>query len=104
MPGRLQAHHVRWIISAVFLLLACGPSQSDRGHWSERPLVRAEGNPLIRPGMPGLAGSAGANINGLCVIRVPDWVQNRLARYYLYFAHHQGRYIRLALADDPAGP
>src|SRR5206468_423643 len=27
-----------------------------------------------------------------------------LGRYYLYFGHHDGRYIRLAYADDLAGP
>jgi hypothetical protein len=31
-------------------------------------------------------------------------VQNPLGKYYLYFAHHDGRYIRLAHADDLHGP
>jgi hypothetical protein len=31
-------------------------------------------------------------------------VPDPLGRYYLYFAHHQGTYIRLAYADDLAGP
>lgn len=44
------------------------------------------------------------NINGPSVIRVPDWIENPLGRYYLYFAHHKGSYIRLAYADHPAGP
>jgi hypothetical protein len=38
------------------------------------------------------------------VIRVPDWVENPLGAYYLYFAHHKGDHIRLAYARDPAGP
>lgn len=46
----------------------------------------------------------GTNINGPSLIRVPDWIDRPLGRYYLYFAHHQGTYIRLAYADDPAGP
>ena len=46
----------------------------------------------------------GANINGPSLIRVPDWVDNPLGKYYLYFAHHQGKYIRLAHADDLDGP
>jgi hypothetical protein len=46
----------------------------------------------------------GDNINGPSLIRIPDWVPNPLGRYYLYFAHHQGTYIRLAYADQLAGP
>jgi hypothetical protein len=38
------------------------------------------------------------------VIRVPDWVERPLGRYYMYFAHHKGHYIRLAYANDIAGP
>ena len=30
------------------------------------------------------------NINGPSVISVPDWVENPLGKYYLYFAHHRG--------------
>jgi hypothetical protein len=46
----------------------------------------------------------GGNINGPSLIRVPDWVAEPLGRYYLYFAHHQGKYIRLAYADRIEGP
>lgn len=46
----------------------------------------------------------GANVNGPSLVRVPDWVAEPLGRYYLYFAHHNGSYIRLAYADDLAGP
>ena len=46
----------------------------------------------------------GNNLNGPSAIRVPDWINNPLGKYYLYFAHHDGRYIRLAYADEPAGP
>ena len=68
------------------------------------PVLRAErfsANPIIRPHMDGRMGD---NINGPSLIRVPDWVTNPLARYYLYFAHHDGAYIRLAYTDDLAGP
>jgi len=44
------------------------------------------------------------NVNGPSLIRVPDWVPDRLGKYYLYFAHHNGRTIRLAYADALAGP
>ncbi len=46
----------------------------------------------------------GDNINGPSLVRVPDWVENPLGRYYLYFAHHQGTYIRMAYANKVAGP
>ena len=53
---------------------------------------------------PDLHSSIGENIQGPSLIRVPDWVQNPLGAYYLYFADHKGRYIRLAYADDLLGP
>ena len=46
----------------------------------------------------------GWNIQGPSLIKVPDWVTPRLGEYYLYFADHKGSYIRLAYADDVAGP
>ncbi len=46
----------------------------------------------------------GVNINGPSVIAAPDWLPNRLGKFYLYFAHHHGRYIRLAYADHVEGP
>ena len=58
-------------------------------------------NPIIRPHMDQRMGD---NINGPSLIRVPDWIERPLGRYYLYFAHHDGRYIRLAYADDLHGP
>lgn len=48
--------------------------------------------------------SIGDNIQGPSMIRVPDWVEQPLGRYYLYFADHKGAYIRLAWADDVDGP
>jgi hypothetical protein len=48
--------------------------------------------------------SIGTNIQGPSLIRVPDWVTASLGRYYLYFADHKGRYIRLAYADELTGP
>lgn len=46
----------------------------------------------------------GGNVNGPTVIRVPDWVDRPLGRYYMYFANHVGAFIRLAYADAIAGP
>jgi len=58
-------------------------------------------NPLIVPHMDERMLD---NINGPSVIRAPDWVQNPLGKYYMYFAHHKGTYIRLAYADNLRGP
>lgn len=58
-------------------------------------------NPLISVAShPGLDG----NVNGPSIIKAPLWLPRRLGRYYMYFAHHQGTYIRLATADDLEGP
>ena len=46
----------------------------------------------------------GNNINGPSLIKVPPWVRKPLGRYYLYFAHHMGRYIRMAYANEVIGP
>jgi len=64
-------------------------------------IKRFSTNPIIRPDMDA---SMGTNVNGPSLIRVPDWLPNPLGRYYLYFAHHRGTYIRLAYADRLAGP
>lgn len=45
-----------------------------------------------------------SNICCPSVLSVPEWVQNPLGRYYLYFSHHKGSYIRLAYSDSPVGP
>lgn len=63
--------------------------------------IRFPDNPII---YPTLDASIGENINGPSLIRVPDWVPNPMGRYYLYFGHHQGTFIRLAVADDLHGP
>jgi hypothetical protein len=67
------------------------------------PLVfeRLPQNPIISAGQHPAVGD---NVNGPSLIRVPDWVPRPLGRYYLYFAHHTGKSIRLAVADQIAGP
>lgn len=62
---------------------------------------RFASNPIVRPDTDA---SIGGNINGPSLIRVPDWVEKPLGRYYLYFAHHKGTHIRLAYADRLEGP
>ncbi|MBK52650.1 MAG: hypothetical protein CMQ45_09720 [Gammaproteobacteria bacterium] len=46
----------------------------------------------------------GGNVQGPSLIKVPDWVENPLGNYYLYFADHRGTYIRMAYADEVTGP
>jgi hypothetical protein len=65
---------------------------------------RFEANPIIHREMRGMIGLVGENINGPSLIRVPDWIENPLGKYYLYFAHHHGSFIRLAYADRLEGP
>jgi hypothetical protein len=64
-------------------------------------VTRLANGPIIGPH---LHPSIGVNIQGPSLIRVPDWIEHRLGDYYLYFADHKGRYIRLAYADHLAGP
>ena len=64
-------------------------------------LTRLADQAIIHPHMDD---RMGANINGPSLIRVPDWVPQPLGRYYLYFAHHDGHYIRLAYSDHLLGP
>jgi len=61
--------------------------------FAENPLLTLKSSPTI-----------GDNINGPSVIKVPDWVPNKLGTYYMYFAHHRGMYIRLAYANSLHGP
>jgi hypothetical protein len=63
--------------------------------------VRFVQNPLVTPAS---SLTLGSNINGPSLIRVPAWVEHPMGRYYLYFAHHGGKFIRLAYANDLSGP
>jgi hypothetical protein len=58
-------------------------------------------NPLISVASDA---SLGGNVNGPTVIRVPEWIERPLGRYYMYFANHMGESIRLAYADELTGP
>ena len=46
----------------------------------------------------------GGNINGPSLIRAPEWMLDPPGKYLLYFAHHEGRSIRLAASDTLTGP
>ena len=66
-----------------------------------RMINRLLGEPIIRGDMDARMAT---NVNGPSLIRVPNWVEAPLGRYYLYFADHKGDYIRLAFADSLGGP
>jgi len=70
-----------------------GASQIEVTRLGDGPLVTVESSRTL-----------GVNVNGPSLIRVPGWVQHSLGRYYLYFANHKGKFIRLAYADKISGP
>jgi hypothetical protein len=80
---------------------ALGAPDADCNGGPRVAVERLPGNPIIRPHMDARMGS---NVQGPSLIRVPDWVEKPLGRYYLYFADHKGAYIRLAYADRVQGP
>jgi hypothetical protein len=82
------------LLAAVVAATASLSAQSVRAsRFAENPLITLSTSPSI-----------GDNANGPTIIRVPRWVQRPLGRYYMYFAHHSGQFIRLAYADSVRGP
>ncbi len=59
----------------------------------QNPLITVDSSPTL-----------GDNVNGPSIIRVPSWIPQPRGRYYGYFAHHKGQFIRLAYSDAIAGP
>jgi hypothetical protein len=64
-------------------------------------VVRIGNGPIISPSSHP---SIGENIQGPSLIKVPKWIEASLGKYYLYFADHKGKYIRLAYAEKIRGP
>jgi len=87
------------ILVGVFLMMTDNILNAESNQ--EYKVTRFFENPIITPAM---MGDIKENINGPTLIRVPDWVKNKLGKYYLYFSHHEGLYIRLAYADNLHGP
>ena len=81
------------IRSLILLPALAGACLSQTARFPQNPLVSVTATP-----------SLGDNANGPSVIRVPAWIPHPLGRYYMYFAHHKGAYIRLAYANSLAGP
>ncbi len=69
------------------------PATPHAERFTTNPLITVASSP-----------SLGGNVNGATVIRVPEWIEQPLGRYYMYFANHMGESIRLAYADDLTGP
>lgn len=96
--------HSRRLITIGTILgctLSTPPAVSAQAVRASVRVERLLDRPIITPQ---LDRSLGRNIQGPSLIRVPEWVPGRLGKYYLYFADHKGRYIRLAYADDLLGP
>lgn len=95
---------IQALLGGIVLMATSGSFSTDAPvpEPAQLKVRRFERNPIIRPEM--LTGKDGANINGPSLIRVPDWIEKPLVCYYLYFAHHGGKYIRLAFADKLEGP
>jgi hypothetical protein len=81
------------LLSACGAVITVGGAQIRATRFTENPLITLSTSPSI-----------GDNANGPTVIRVPGWVERPLGRYYMYFAHHSGMFIRLAYADSLRGP
>lgn len=91
----------RTAVVAAILVLIVWPPDPPGAQTSVVTARRLAQNPLITARS---SASLGDNINGPTVIRVPGWVRQPLGRYYMYFAHHMGGFIRLAYADAIEGP
>lgn len=94
----MKTTRTQLFIILSFLLAFSGAASAQPAGIS---ITRLVDGPIITPEMDTRMGS---NIQGPSLIRVPDWVEDPLGRYYLYFADHRGTYIRMAYADELAGP
>ena len=95
---------IRSILTTTWLLIAAlvaGTAFAQQPDLSTVKVTRLLDKPVIGPD---IHPSIGVNIQGPSLIRVPNWVENPLGNYYLYFADHKGLYIRLAYADNLTGP
>jgi hypothetical protein len=95
------------LLTAMLLLAAGGmASQTAQSGGMRAAAMRVTAtrlpqNPLITLRS---SPSLGDNINGPTIVAAPPWVERPLGRYYMYFAHHMGQFIRLGYADTITGP
>lgn len=94
-----------WVLAAIAAVLCVATLRFETPMSAQAaPKIKATrltANPLVTLRT---SASLGDNINNPTVIRVPSWVEQPLGRYYMYFAHHMGAFIRLAYADAIEGP
>lgn len=88
-----------FLLSLLWSLTCAATSQASET--AQFSVTRLGNGPVITPDMDA---RMGGNIQGPSLIKVPDWVENPLGAYYLYFADHRGSYIRMAYADTVTGP
>jgi hypothetical protein len=81
------------LLAPLLATISTSAQTARASRFTENPLITLSTSPSI-----------GDNANGPTVIRVPSWVRQPLGRYYMYFAHHSGQFIRLAYADSVRGP
>lgn len=100
---------MRRLASVLLMVLAIGRSVVGL----EIRATRFEGNPILSVDVIGeeayevgreINGDRYLSIAGPSLIRVPDWVENPLGKYYLYFSHHKGSRIRMAYGEELEGP
>jgi hypothetical protein len=93
------------VAAPALALVAVGVAAARaQGVASAAPAVqvsRLAANPLVTVSS---SPTLGTNVNGPTVVRVPEWVERPLGRYYMYFANHMGAFVRLAYADRVEGP
>ena len=90
------------LLAAALVAVAVAAELPDgKGDAKAPQAVRLKENPIIRPE---LSATIGKNINGPSLIRAAEWLEKPLGKYYLYFADHGGKFIRLAYADRLEGP
>ena len=65
----------------------------DIKRFAEEPIIKPFHNHEI-----------GFNVQGPSLIKVPEWIEDPLGIYYLYFADHKGDRINLAYSSNLRGP
>ena len=100
-PRSLFIHSILTTTWLLIAALVAGTAFAQQPDLSTVKVTRLLDKPVIGPD---IHPSIGINIQGPSLIRVPNWVENPLGKYYLYFADHKGLYIRLAYADNLTGP
>ncbi len=98
------------VVAALAAVTAAGfVSQPASAQFDQNDVIRLNNsNPIIQRSMfpSNRRNSDGNNIDGPSMVRIPSFVATRNransnARYYLYFGHHDGDYIRMAWSRNP---